>query len=320
MPLISVIVPVYKVEPYLKRCIDSILNQTYTDFELILIDDGSPDNCPAICDEYAKKDPRVHVIHQDNGGLSAARNAGIDWAFANSDSEWITFIDSDDWVHQNYLEIFYNQLIRCNSKILMCSFEKVTSHVNDRIIIDVKSVLCKPEEVYINKRGISTIAWCKLYNKEVFANHRFPIGKLHEDVFLVHQLLFICDTITVIDIPLYYYFQNPESITQKKWNPKRLDEIIAHEEQLVFFKNSPYKEAYRLEIVSYIWVLSDQLRMIRQQGKKYMFIRLRVKFKLALALLKFHSIVSHKSYMWAYESAFPILIKFYWKYSNLIHR
>ena len=103
MPIISVIVSVYKVEPYIRQCVDSILAQTFTDFELILVDDGSPDNCGAICDEYAAQDCRVRVIHQENGGLSAARNAGIDWAFANSDSQWLAFVDSDDWVHPDYL-------------------------------------------------------------------------------------------------------------------------------------------------------------------------------------------------------------------------
>ncbi len=108
MSTVSIIVPVYKVEPYLRRCVDSILAQTFTDFELILVDDGSPDNCPAICDEYVEKDDRVHVIHQENGGLSAARNAGIDWAFANSNSQWLNFVDSDDWVHPEYLERLRN--------------------------------------------------------------------------------------------------------------------------------------------------------------------------------------------------------------------
>ena len=105
VPKVSVIVPVYKVEAYLHRCVDSVLNQSFSDFELILVDDGSPDNCGAICDEYAQKDSRVHVIHKTNGGLSDARNAGIDWAFANSDSQWLTFIDSDDWVHRDYLKL-----------------------------------------------------------------------------------------------------------------------------------------------------------------------------------------------------------------------
>ena len=103
MPQISVIVPVYRVEAYLDRCVTSILNQTFRDLELILVDDGSPDNCGALCDAYGRADSRVRVIHQKNGGLSAARNAGIDWVFANSDSQWLTFIDSDDWVHPEML-------------------------------------------------------------------------------------------------------------------------------------------------------------------------------------------------------------------------
>ena len=104
MAEISIIVPVYKVENYLYRCIESIISQTFTDYELILIDDGSPDKCGDICEEYAKKNDRIHVIHQKNGGLSAARNAGIDWSYKYSNSTWITFIDSDDWVSPDYLE------------------------------------------------------------------------------------------------------------------------------------------------------------------------------------------------------------------------
>ena len=120
MPVISVIVPVYKVEPYLHRCVDSILSQTYTDFELILVDDGSPDNCGAICDKYAKLDSRIHVLHKKNGGLSSARNAGIDWVFANSDSQWFSFIDSDDWVHPQYLELLYQAVKAYEVRISQC--------------------------------------------------------------------------------------------------------------------------------------------------------------------------------------------------------
>ena len=120
MPTISVIVPVYKVEKYIHRCVDSILEQTYADFELILVDDGSPDNCGAICDEYATQDSRVVVIHQENGGLSAARNAGIDWAFTNSDSQWISFVDSDDWVHPEYLERLLDVAVSRSADMTFC--------------------------------------------------------------------------------------------------------------------------------------------------------------------------------------------------------
>ena len=120
--LISVIVPVYKVEKYIHRCVDSILTQTFTDFELILVDDGSPDNCGIICDEYALKDNRIHVIHKENGGLSDARNAGIDWAFENSNSEWLTFIDSDDWVHPKYFEAMVRAAQIYRTEIAICNY------------------------------------------------------------------------------------------------------------------------------------------------------------------------------------------------------
>ena len=107
MANISVIVPVYKVEDFLSRCVDSILRQSYSDFDLILVDDGSPDRCGQMCEAYARQDSRVHVIHQENGGLSAARNSGIDWAIAHSGSRWLAFVDSDDWVHPDFLKVLY---------------------------------------------------------------------------------------------------------------------------------------------------------------------------------------------------------------------
>ena len=122
MSIISVIVPVYKAEPYLRRCVDSILNQTFRDIKLILVDDGSPDNCGVICDEYAQKDVRVHVIHQENGGVSSARNAGLDWAFANDHSSWLAFIDSDDWVCPTYFQRLIEASVRHEADISCCHY------------------------------------------------------------------------------------------------------------------------------------------------------------------------------------------------------
>ena len=124
-PLISVIVPVYKVEKYLKKCVDSLICQSYPNLEIILVDDGSPDNCGKICDEYAKKDDRVVVNHKENGGLSDARNAGLDWIFSNSDSEYVTFIDSDDWVSEYYLEKMYSALMSDGADLSICNFKKI---------------------------------------------------------------------------------------------------------------------------------------------------------------------------------------------------
>ena len=130
MPELSVIVPVYNVAPYLKGCVDSILSQTFSNFEVILVDDGLPDRCGAMCDEYAAKDPRVFVIHQPNGGLSAARNAGLDHSFAASDRQWVTFIDSDDWVYQGYLERLYTAATENKGAIAVCEFIKTNGKIS----------------------------------------------------------------------------------------------------------------------------------------------------------------------------------------------
>lgn len=139
MCIISVVVPVYKVEKYLNRCVDSILNQTFLDFVLILVDDGSPDNCGKICDDYAKRDNRVNIIHKQNGGLSEARNYGIEWALKNSDSEWITFIDSDDWVHPLFLELLLDAVVKNNVNLGICDYlsaeadELEVNEINNRV-------------------------------------------------------------------------------------------------------------------------------------------------------------------------------------------
>ena len=166
MPKISVIVPVYNVEAYLKRCVDSILAQTYTDFELILVDDGSPDNCPAMCDEYALQDRRVKVIHQQNGGLSAARNAGIDWGFQNSNSEWFSFVDSDDCVHPKYLEALLNAAIG--------SYVEFTEDV-PAIEIVAEPQIRNTEDFFIEKHVNAIIACGKLYRRKCFEEIRYPV-------------------------------------------------------------------------------------------------------------------------------------------------
>ena len=249
MPLISVIVPVYKVEPYLCRCVDSILAQTFTDFELILVDDGSPDNCGAICDEYAKKDSRVYVIHQENKGLSAARNAGIDWVFANSNSEWLNFVDSDDWVHPQMLERLYRAAIEHDVGISVCGFIGTTEDVQ-WANADTAQVKLWPVEQYYVQRGVNaTVAVCKLYDKECFANIRYPVGKIHEDEYVTYRILFEYEQIAVIETPMYAYFENPEGITKSSWSFKKLDVLEALQERIDYFgqrKNAGMQQlAYR---------------------------------------------------------------------------
>ena len=249
---ISVIVPVYNVEPYLCRCVDSILAQTFTDFELILVDDGSPDNCGVICDEYAEKDSRVTVIHKENGGLSDARNAGLDWTFANSNSEWITFIDSDDWVHPEYLNYLYRAVIDCKSRISVCGFEKTTGTMDFTNLEFIEFETVDSEKFYCRDGAGSVVACAKLFKKAEFANIRFPVGRLHEDAFTIYKILFNNASIVYISFPLYYYYNNENSITKGKWKKERFDEVEAFSEQIFFFKENGLDKAYITALYRYI--------------------------------------------------------------------
>ena len=229
--LISVIVPVYKVEKYLKRCVDSILNQTFTDFELILVDDGSPDRCGKMCDEYAKEDCRIHVIHKKNGGLSDARNSGIDWCFKNSNSKWIAFIDSDDWIHPRYLQSLYEAACIHNGSISVCECIK-TDIVDSYKRIDKANIeIVETDILFLEHNMISSVAWAKLYKKECFCSTRYPFGKLHEDEFVTYKLLFKNDKIAYVNDSLYFYFNNQNGIMNSDWSLKKLDLIEALKQQ-----------------------------------------------------------------------------------------
>lgn len=320
MSQISVIVPVYKVEQYLDRCVESILAQTFSDFELILVDDGSPDNCPKMCDEWAKKDNRIVVIHKQNGGLSDARNAGIDWVFDNSLSQWITFVDSDDWVPVNALKFLVDSAIADNSEV---SIGRLTNHnaeqqLNNTIISGTF------DELYNNDNyAINLVSACgKLYKKQLWENIRFPVGRLHEDRFTTYKVLFLCSKISVIDSPVYYYFQSDESITRSTWNPRRLDDFDAIKEQLRFFKKHNLPDAYMRVIKDSIFVLETMLNDLDKIRPKYFKYRIRLRFKLKRMLLKYRKKLgmSFKKNTQLYECAFPLTIKLYWDAKGIISR
>ena len=245
MATVSIVVPVYKVETYLKRCVDSILSQTFEDFQLILVDDGSPDNCGIICDEYAKKDIRVHVIHRKNGGLSAARNSGIDWVFDGHMTEWITFIDSDDWVSHHYLERLLSFAEKTDSEVCVGGFQSVQDEndVNDENENSIVKTYT-PESLWYSNRGNATVAWGKLYKTHFFKELRYPEGKIHEDEFTTYKILFSQNQIAYCEEKLYNYYLSPNSIMRSKWSIKLLDGIEALEEQMLFFKTNRYKMAF----------------------------------------------------------------------------
>ena len=239
MPEISVIVPVYNVEEYLRPCIDSILEQTFTDFELILVDDGSPDRCGEICDEYEQIDKRIRVIHQENGGLSAARNAGLD----QMSGEYVTFIDSDDVVAEDYLELLFNCAAEYKAQISVCQIyefqdpemllKKAAGTGEKRVISGQEAVL----DMYMDKKEVPVNACSKLYHKTLFDELRFPEGKLHEDQARVPRLLFMADTVVISYNQAYGYRTRASSIMHSKFNVKRYDDVEAVEGCIRFFRN-----------------------------------------------------------------------------------
>ena len=244
MPLVSIIVPIYKVESYLRRCLDSVISQTYVNLEIILVDDGSPDNCPQICDEYAEKDKRVVVIHKKNGGLSDARNAGLDIC----KGEYISFVDSDDWIDEKYIEILFNLLQTERADIAI---------INHQQFYDDNCLLPEPafeDAVYDGRAALKKLivaptiqlilSWGKLYKKELFFNLRFPKNKFNEDQYTSYLLFFSSKKIVCKIVIAYHYLKRDDSIMGTL---KYIDYSPIEEEQANFFyKHQIYDLAFLL--------------------------------------------------------------------------
>lgn len=211
--LVSIIIPIYKVEKYLKQCIESVLNQKYSNFELILVDDGSPDGCGEICDEYGKKDSRIIVIHKENSGVSSARNAGLDIA----KGKYIAFVDSDDYVSELYI---YNMVQEIEKEpdiaLVICSYYKIYLNDDGNKETIEKSGSVKEKRTYYSGKYIIEnrfgnlripfiLAWNKLYRRELFEEVRYEIGAVHEDEFIFRSIMEQCDKVAVIDEPLVFH-------------------------------------------------------------------------------------------------------------------
>lgn len=213
-PLISVIVPVYNVEAYLSRCVDSILAQTYKNLEIILVDDGSTDNCGNLCDEYAQRDPRIRVIHKTNGGLSSARNAGIDVAAG----EYLGFVDSDDWISAEMYETLYSLIEKYKVSLAFGGrFDYSSrSHVETIGLCPLKEEVISGEEVVrriFTWDQLDSAAWDKLYHRDLFADIRYPIGLIGEDVPTTYRLAMKAEKAVACPLPFYHYFHREGSIS-----------------------------------------------------------------------------------------------------------
>lgn len=211
--LISVIVPVYKVENYLNRCIDSILNQTYRNLEVILVDDGSPDNCPSICEEYAKKDSRIKIVHQENGGLSSARNTGL----TVTSGEFITFVDSDDWIANDMYQILYNTMISQNADIVECNYFAVNEKTSEKSVPSKENIIYYDDDglkaLFLDK-NIKSYVWNKLYKRNTIGDTTFPVGRSYEDTYTTYKFFSKAKKIVSINQPLYFYNIRSGSISR----------------------------------------------------------------------------------------------------------
>lgn len=238
--LISVIIPVFRVETYLRRCVDSVLTQTYRNMEIILVDDGSDDGCPAICDEYAGRDERVRVLHQKNAGLSGARNAGIEAA----QGRYLAFVDSDDYLAVDFLERLYRACVDTDSDMSVCRWEYVKGEAipekgnGETKVFTGRQMMAN---LYIPDGAYFVVAWNKLYKRELFETIRYPLGRIHEDEATTYRIYHQVRRAAYVDASLYGYFVTPSSIT-RGFNPKRLDWVKAGADRIDFLEEQGYSE------------------------------------------------------------------------------
>lgn len=221
--LISIIIPIYKVELYIDKCIQSVLNQTWKNIEIILVDDGSPDNCGLICDKYCKQDARVKVIHKENGGLSDARNAGIEIATG----DYIGFVDSDDWIDENFYELLIEKMQKTGADIVAAGVKKVWGDGKIDCMTPLQEIRLNNYEAMkaiIEETSLKQPVWYKLYRADV-ARIKFKKGVLHEDNYWSYQVVAKANTVIVMPEPYYYYRQRSNSIMSSEYSEKRLAAI-----------------------------------------------------------------------------------------------
>ncbi len=300
--MISVIVPVYNVENYIKECLDSILSQSFQSFELILVDDGSTDGSGRICDEYKEKDSRIRVFHKENRGLSSARNKGIDEA----KGEYLCFVDSDDTIRDDYLNTLYNVITADNADLAMCDIEDTrltkadqrSKHSSQMTSIDAKKWLYDDRT---REYVLMVVAWNKLYSSYIFKEIRYPDGRLHEDEFIIGQILDKSTKITFVPEKLYCYRDNVSGITSKvrKMDIRHLDGIDALTERIALalydedkelacftLKNALYKcarlygEALRVNSIEMIRASMNKYIMTYSRYRDLLSLKQRAKYRL----------------------------------------
>ncbi len=280
--LISIIVPVFNVEEYLERCVKCLQMQSYNNLEIILIDDGSTDSSGDICDKLAQEDARIRVIHQPNGGLSCARNTGLN-LFTG---EYVCFIDSDDYIHTDFIKYLY-----CLCKTNSCKISICTSIMTDKndyegvLQWDLPVDLYDNNEIlhyyYSDRHSMIAVAWNKLLHKSVIRGIRFEPGIIHEDEATTFKYLYNAGPVVFSTNQIYYYFSRPDSITGSKFSEKNLDIFVGYKNRLDFYKDNKEKELYNVEYKHYMSALLIYYYRLYKcfRAKKYLRSNLHKDFK-----------------------------------------
>lgn len=326
MAIVCVVVPVYNVKEYLRRCLDSILNQSFSNFEVLLVDDGSSDGSEKICDEYACREPRFKVIHQSNQGVSSARNAGLDWAINHSTCRWIAFVDSDDWVHPDYLRFLFEATEKSGAQISMCAYIETEKSVQEYKKEKMALSLITPTEAYTCfGQKISAYPWGRLYHRDCFSKVRYPVGRIYEDIAVTYRLLFMFPQVAMVHNVLYFYYFNKNSIVHRKWDLTKLDALTAFEEQLVFFKQEDRADLEAIVAKGYLDSLSWNYRHLMnsdyQESVKEHYKKL-LKEKMRCAVREYREIlnISFIKDTVYYEVLFPQLVNLYWVLKEKLRR
>lgn len=264
---ISIIIPIYKVEEFLEDCIRSVVNQTYKNIEIILVDDGSPDQCPQMCDEWAEKDSRIKVIHKSNGGLSDARNAGLNVAIG----DYIAFVDSDDWIMPDMYEKMLSVLQSENADICACNIRSCYSDhdevwgCTEYTVGDSEQIL----DMLYSDTKYPVSAWNKLYKRKCWEKLRFPVGKICEDAFTTYQLVHKAKRIVQIPEAFYCYRIRPQSIMTSEFSLKRMDEEEVWRVNYQFVQKY-YPQLYKKAFRFYLQKVNVLIQTIsKEQRKEY---------------------------------------------------
>lgn len=266
--LVSIIVPVYNVEEWLDRCVQSLVTQTYQNLEIILVDDGSTDACPVICNEWMKKDNRIVVLHQVNSGPSAARNTGIDFAHG----KYVSFVDSDDWVDSRFVEILHQIVIDSQCDLAECGVFETFGESWENSYEFTAEINSKSEamQAHLEDTRYTCVVWNKMYRHEIIDFIRFPDGKLHEDLFWTYQVINECETLAHTRAPLYYHFHRKDSITGNQYSPVRIADMSEGGFQRLQFLIKYYPELADIARIKYcsqnFWFIQLIMRKHMENG------------------------------------------------------